>query len=292
MAVTGISVTELANWIPELWSDETLGAIQHATRIADTASRRYERMLKFGDTLNIPRRSNLTIGTKSEDTVVTFEAITEGVQQITVTTHQYVAIRVDDRGEVQSKYAVRSAYTENMGYVLARGMDTNIAALFQNYSQVVGTLGAELTDDNLSEAYKLLQQASAPDSPRYLPMSPGGVVGLQKVDAYRNQMYGGSTEWIKAGVPLRRIYGAALIETNLLRAAAAGQADAAMYHQDQNALIVQITPTPVLLHNPEVIEWQVVMHQLYGSAEINRPPETAGGGTAVDTWGTLLRTLQ
>jgi hypothetical protein len=282
----------MANWIPEVWADELLGAIQFKTMLADAFDRRYERNLKFGDTLNIARGSNPTTNTKAEDTEVTFEAITEGVQQITVTVHQYNAMRIEDRAEVQSKYAIRSFYTERMGYAMARAMDVQCATLMQNYSQIYGTLGSELTDDNVQDSRTDLVQAEAPE-PWYLWISPRAMQGLMKIDSYRNEAYGGQgAQWLKEGVPLRRVAGATVLESNLTRAPSAGQSESAMFSKQQNALVVQINPTTILLHNPSNIEWQVVMHQLYGTAEINRPPETPGGGTAVDTWAVLLRTLQ
>jgi hypothetical protein len=300
-----ITTTVLANWNPDMWDTDTLDAIQFATLLYDSVDTHLENILKMGDVANVPRKSNLTTQTKSANTDVTFEqpgpSAVEGVQTVTVATQEYAAIYVEDLEEAQAFVGVRSKYTEGMGYTLARGLDVSIAAQFQNLSQIVGTLGVEITDDNLLDAWRQLEAAGAPGTStfnnrpdRFLALPPRAIAGLMKIDKFVNQLYVGnsSEEQIKQGVPLRKIYGAALLESNLLRAASAGQADGAMYHRNEYYVIRQGKPATIALHNPAGIGWQVVSHNFYGLAEVNRPPETPGGGTAVDTWGVLLRTLQ
>lgn len=263
--------------------------------LEDTVQRKYEKLLRFGDTANIPRKSNpaVTSPTFGDSVTVTYGEITEGLQTIVVNTHDYSAMNIGDIAEFQSKYSVRESYHENMGYSLARTRDAAVAALFQNLSTVFGALGSPLTDDHLLDAWRSLEAASTPKTPRYFPNSPRSLAELMKIDKFINQMYlGNAGQMIKDGVPLREVYGAQIMETNLLRAPAAGQAEAAMYHKDQLAMVVQGMPDTILLHDPDNISWKMVVHQFYGTAEINRPPETLGGGTAVDTWGVLLRTNQ
>lgn len=282
-----------AGWIPDAWEDETLDAIQFEALLLDTTDRSLEDTLTYGDVAHVPRKSNLTTQTKTAGADVTFEQITEGDQTVTVATHEYAAVYVEDITEAQSHLSVREKYTSGMGYTLARGLELSIAALFQFYSQIVGTLGVELTEDDLLAAWRLLNQAGVPMSERFLALSPRAIEGLARIDAFRNQLYGGAAgEMTRNGQMLGTIFGAKVFMSNLLRSPSAGQVEAAMYHRNQNYVIRQIKPTTVPpLHNPAGIGWQVVMHNLYGMAEVNRPPETPGGGTAVDTWGVLIRTI-
>ena len=293
MADAYVGVTDIANWIPELWADELLQQIQHETMLEDTTQRRYEKMLRFGDTVNMPRKSNPAVTSPSFGDAVsaTYSEITEGVQTLTITVHDYSAMDIGDIAEFQSKYSVRESYHESMGYSLARTRDVAISTLYQNLSQVQGALGSPLNDSHLLDAWRQLASASTPKSPRYLPISPRALASLMQIDKFINQLYMGTTgQMLKDGVPIRQIYGAQVMETNLLRVPSTGQAEAAMYHKDQFALAVQGMPDTILHHDPTTLSWKMIVHQFYGTAEINRAPETLGGGTAVDTWGVLLRT--
>lgn len=282
-----------AGWIPDAWETETLDAIQFEAVLLETTDRSLEDTLRFGDVAHVPRKSNLTTQTKAAGSDVTFEQITEGDQTVTVATHEYAAVYVEDITEAQSQISVRESYTGGMGYTLARGMEVSIAALPQFYSQIVGSLGVETTEDDLLAAWRLLNQAGVPMNERYLALPPRAIEGLARIDTFRNQLYGGAAgEMTRNGQMLGTIFGAQVMMSNLLRSPSAGQAEGAMYHRNQNYVIRQIKPTTVdPLHNPAGIGWQVVMHNLYGMAEVNRPPETPGGGTAVDTWGVLIRTI-
>ena len=64
---------------------------------------------KAGNTVHIPRLSNLPTQTKSAATDITFTAITEGEQVLTVSTHEYAAFQLESIVQVQSK----SSLTEN-----------------------------------------------------------------------------------------------------------------------------------------------------------------------------------
>lgn len=278
-------------WIPDVWSTETLDAIQHETLLADSTDKRLEAMMKFGDVAHVPRISNLTTQTKSAGSDVTFEQISEGEQQLTIATHEYAAVYVEDITEAQSQLSVRAKYTDAMGYTLARGQEVSVAALFQSFATIVGTLGVELTEDNIIAAWSSLNTYSAPMSDRFIALSPGMVQGLAKIDTFRSQLYGGSAgEMTRNGQFLGNVFGAKVLMSNLLRSPSAGQAEGAMYHRNQMYMVRQIKPTTIPpFHNPAGIGWQVVQHNLYGLAEVNRPPETPGGGTAIDVWGVLLR---
>src|SRR6266545_4074184 len=126
-----------AGWIPDAWETDTLDAIQFEILLADTTDRSLEETLTFGDVAHVPRKSNLTTQTKSAGSDVAFEQISEGDQTVTVATHEYAAVYVEDITEAQSQIAVREKYTSGMGYTLARGLEVSVAALFQNYSQIV-----------------------------------------------------------------------------------------------------------------------------------------------------------
>ena len=289
------TVTTLAPYIPEQWTPEALGAIEFKTQLWDSVDHHYEAALKVGDIVNVPRVSNLTSQTKSAGSDVTFEQITEGTQQITVDTHDYAALYIEDMAQALGNVQFRTLYMNKFGYALARARDVAVAALPQSYATSHGTLGQELADDDLLDSWTDLKKVGLEDDDEnsFLWISPAALAALLKQDKFINQLYGGpGIDMVKMGRTGKRIYGAQIIMSNLLRAAAAGQADCAMQHKSQIAGILALEPTKLEFHNPAGIGWQVIMHNIHGADEINRPPETAGGGTAVDTYGVYLKSKQ
>ncbi|GAC1663356.1 MAG: hypothetical protein NVS9B15_26430 [Acidobacteriaceae bacterium] len=95
MAVTdsSITTTTATAFVPTIWSDGVVEAAEFAAIIQKRCNRAWEADLKIGNTLNVPRLSNLTTQAKTAGVTntINFEAITEGTQTITVSTHEYAA---------------------------------------------------------------------------------------------------------------------------------------------------------------------------------------------------------
>ena len=171
-----LTVTQAACHIPELWSPDTIDAVEANVVMAGLVQRKWERDLKVGDILNIGYISNPTASTKTANTNISLEVIgpseAEASETITVNTNQYVAFGVENITEVQSKTNLRSKYTEKGGYALASAVDTNLAALPASFSQIVGTLGVELTYDNLLRGDQYLNDGNAGGEDRFIIVGP------------------------------------------------------------------------------------------------------------------------
>src|SRR3990167_3036204 len=116
MAVTDalLNQTVAAAFIPEVWSDNVLEAVEFAQVFVNHVNRSFEKNLKYGDILNIPNLSNLTTSDRtfanpdiSTDTIA-FEAVTEDLETVTVNKTQYAAFLVDGVVQVQANQDIRS----------------------------------------------------------------------------------------------------------------------------------------------------------------------------------------
>jgi hypothetical protein len=98
VASASITTTTAIEFIPTLWEAGVLNASEFAARFQKRVNTDFRSSLKIGNTLNIPRLSNLTASSKSSGLaqVISYEAITEGKQQITVSTHQYAAFLLEE----------------------------------------------------------------------------------------------------------------------------------------------------------------------------------------------------
>ena len=291
-----LTVTQAACHIPELWSADTIDAVEGNIVMAPNVQRKWEASLTVGDILNIGYISNPTASTKTANSNISLEVIgpssAEASETITVNTHQYVAFGVENITAVQSKTDLRQKYTGKAGYALASAVDTNLAALPASFSQIVGTLGVELTYDNLLRASQYLDDANAPETDRYIIIGPAAKAGLLKLEEFKSSDYVGPDT---AGRALRdayvgRIFGASTFSTTLVNSPSAGQAECWFCHKDGVALIMQDTKSRadfVIERDADV----VLMTQIYGYTEVLIPPITAGGGAATDAFDVLLRTV-
>ncbi|MDQ1307676.1 MAG: hypothetical protein QG671_3509 [Actinomycetota bacterium] len=285
-------------FIPEIWSAGVLKAIEFAAVLQKRVTRDYEgEIKKGGDTVHVNRLSNLTAvdKTKGYSNTVVFEAITEGQQNITIAYHQYAAFLLEHSLDVQANSDLRKPYEQKIGYALARSRDVVLAALVASLSQYVGTLGVEMTSDDYLTAQLylaqagLLEQSANPGEDFAICLTPGAYNAALKVDVFINKNYNQAANAIQSAT-VGEIYGFPVLRSNLLTANGAGH-DNLMMHKGCFALCVQDEVPVESQHMIEHLGDAVVGHNIFGVAELNYPPETAGGGTAVDNRGVWLKTL-
>ena len=285
-----ITTTTAVCHIPEIWSAETIDAVEGKVVLAGLVDRRFEKELNVGDTLNIPYISNLTAGTKAANTNISLETITEATEQITVTTHEYCAFGVENIVEVQSKTNLRAKYTQKAGYVLGASMDEVLAALATSFSHSVGTLGVELTDDNIIRAWQYLEDFDMPGEDRFIYLSPAAYAGLMKLDKFMHADYvGGGGQGVRNAF-VGKLYGAQVYTSTLFKLVAAGQCAGWFCHKSGVALVQQQIKT----RSDYVIERDadvVLATNIFGNTEVLIPPKTEGGATALDYANVYLATI-
>ena len=259
-------------FIPELWSMEAIVARENQLVFANLVDRKFENGLSFGDTIHIPSVSNLDARTKSTNGAVTYETITESNLDISIATHEYAAIALENITRVQNNRDQLKLYAGKLGYALALAVDDVLAGLVDNFSQNVGTLAVELTDDELLRSRQYLDDADAPQDSRVMIVSPAQETGLLKLDRFVHNDYdsihgpGRETGLEKAyvasfmGMPIYR-------SVNVEGTNAAGH-DNGMFQKEALALVMQISPKTYHQFDIDYIVDKVVVEQLYGTREI------------------------
>ena len=298
MAASNVTTTTAANHIPEFWSKKVQSAAEFKCVIKPRVNHEYEGDVSaMGDIVNITTLNNYTANTKSASTDVTFESHTHAVQQLTIDTHQYAAVKVEKIAEKQAMPGYIDQQTKKMGYALARAQDVNLSARFDGFGDngTIGTLGVELTDNNYLTAWQKLAEAGAIDEAMVeqdvsIFLSPAAWAAALKLDKFISRDYVSNADGVtKAGLPT--IYGAKAFMSNLLESDATGQHDCAFMHKDALAMAVQIEPTVDSDWIIESIATAVVAHVLYGSRELTWPQETAASVTQTDNRGCYLATV-
>jgi hypothetical protein len=197
-----------------------------------------------------------------------------------------------DNMEIQSKYDLRNETTTAGAYTLARAMDVQAANLFpNNTTQSVGSLGSELTVDNLLRARQFMRD-SASKGPWYGCVSPATYTGFLKVDMFTNQLYNGddngsALHQAKVG----RLFNADFYESQLL-SGTAPNSTGAFWDKSHYFKIVQRKPTTHTWYSPLDLAWVVSMDVIYGAFERLEPDEGGDATTNSRLWGVRLQSAK
>jgi N4-gp56 family major capsid protein len=125
-----VGVTDAANFIPELWSDDIIAAYKKTLVMGNLVSK-INHVGKKGDTIHIPSPTRGTATAKAENTIVNIEANTEGKVDVALDKHYQHSRLIEDIVSVQGLDSLRRFYTDDSGYALAKQVDSDIMAEFE-----------------------------------------------------------------------------------------------------------------------------------------------------------------
>jgi hypothetical protein len=192
-----IIVGEVANFIPELWSDEVIAAYKSNLVMAQLV-RKLNHRGKKGDTIKIPTPTRGSASDKSMSAQAQVTLIQHGTDaglSLAIDKHKHYARLIEDVVDVQALESLRRFYTDDGGYAIARQVDTDLlveafntgsasltyvaatntlttASTFDTIYEGDGTVWNELTSTDISDAgirtqVKLLDDVDAPMAGRY-----------------------------------------------------------------------------------------------------------------------------
>jgi HK97 family phage major capsid protein len=124
-------------FIPEIWSDEVIAAYKKNLVLANLV-RKMSFKGKKGDTLHIPKPTRGTATVKAANTQVTVQADAESEVQVLINKHYEYSRFIEDIAEVQALSSLRSFYTEDAGYALAKQVDDELVALGKSFGDSDG----------------------------------------------------------------------------------------------------------------------------------------------------------
>jgi hypothetical protein len=283
-----ITSTTHAAFAPEVWAADTHDAMQFLEVLSKLVNTKFEDEMSVGRILHIPHRSNLTTQVKSEgvSNTIVFEAITQTNQDITVSTYEYAAVLLNAVVQAQSAYDDRQALANAMGYALMRGMEVSIAALFQSFSQVVGSLGASIDMALLLRAWQYLADAGFATDASWI-FSPAMATDIFSTDKLTSKDFVTTSGIERAMIP--PILSFPAYTSNLIRSPATGQHEGALLHKPSIILIRQVEPTPKSAYLIRYNADGLLMYDYYAVVEAEQPAETPGSESLSDTGAVLIR---
>ncbi len=227
-----VGVTVAGNFIPELWSDEVIGAYKSNLVVANVVTKLNHKGKK-GDTIHIPVPSRGSASAKAANTQVTLSAATNSVVNVSLDKHYEYSKLIEDIAEVQALASMRKFYTDDAGYALAKQVDSDLIDLGEGFQSGATTDGsyttayigsgttlwsgsneADLDDDGLRALILVLDNADVPMDNRSLIVPPVCANDLLGINRFTEQAYIGSGDALKTG-KIGQIYGVdVFISTN------------------------------------------------------------------------------
>lgn len=121
-----VIVSEVQNFVPELWSDEVVAAYK-ANLVFGGLVRKLSHKGKKGDTIRIPTPTRGAASTKTAQATVTLiQHGTDTGLTITIDKHKEYSRLIEDIAAVQALESLRSFYTDDAGYAIAKRIDKDL----------------------------------------------------------------------------------------------------------------------------------------------------------------------
>ena len=272
--MANITTTTAAVFFPEVWSMETLRAAEKALVMAGLV-KRFDSLVKSrGDTIHVPKISNLSANDKTANTDTTTQTVTESEVSISIDKWKETSFEIEDIVKVQSNYDLMSEYTSKAGEAIARVVDTDLLALYSSLTSTdVGTYGNDLTDAVLVAAIQALDEADVPLEDRALVIAPSQKAAIMKLDKFVKADYLGNYDQatpVKKGPNSRwmwgDIYGVPVYYTNQVPTTAGTptQVHNVLFHKEAFALAMQQAPRTQSQYRIESLGWRVTVDSIYG----------------------------
>jgi len=218
------------NFIPQLWSDEVIGAYKSNLVVANLVTKLNHKGKK-GDAINIPVPSRGSASEKAANTQVTLSAATNTVVTVNINKHYEYSKLIEDIAEVQALASMRKFYTDDAGYALATQVDDDLFALAEGFQGgTVGGTGAasfenaviggdgttaytgnssnstDITDAGIRKMILTLDDADVPMDGRSLVLPPIAANDMLAINRFTEQQFIGNGDAIKTG-KIGQIYG-------------------------------------------------------------------------------------
>jgi len=226
--------TTLANVLPLVWTKTKMNNFYREKLVCANFFTDLSSELEGGArSVYIPNITQMTAHAKADASVVTINANTDGVITLTVDTiyECSFAIEAVDKPQIQKSYNYINTLMQNAAYTVAGAYEDAIIALFDNFSQVVGTSAAALADSNVRRAIQYLDEASAPQSDRAFFLTPKQVWSdLMALDKFSSNSYTPTANPIMTG-HLGYLYGIPVIVSERI-GATNGSAQSCLAHKD------------------------------------------------------------
>jgi len=175
---------------PELWSALMQVPLRKSLVAAETCDTSFEADLTYGDTIHYPYHSDLTVGNYTPGTDVTVSDVTATDEVLTVDQKKYTAFYIDRIEEIQTRYDLIAAFSDEAAYRLKDTIDQAVfaqvtaAASALDEGDIGGTAGSGIsaTTANIIQVFtaarKKLRQMNVEEAADWIAIIPPSVAAV------------------------------------------------------------------------------------------------------------------
>lgn len=298
---TGHIVTgDYSNFLPEMWSDEVIGAYKSNLVVANHVTR-INHAGKKGSVIHIPKPTRGAANLKVAEGIVTFNNPASSEVALTINKHYEYSFLYEDLVSLQALDSLRRFYTDDAGYALAKQVDTDLVNLWEGlqggtvgantwakavvgadgstlYNQAANTNtgnGSALADAGIRKMIQTLDDADVPLMGRVMiipPVEKNVLLGIQRFteQAYTGEQGAGSS--IRNGL-VGDIYGMKVyVSSNCPTETAADTTTkyrvGAILHKDATALVEQQAVRSQTQYKQEYLADLFTADTVYGVGEL------------------------
>ena len=183
------SDTELAVFIPEIWSAAVRASFKKNLVMTNVGTDYSSLVSAGGDTVNIPSVADVAdAATKAPHVPVNYTNATEDSIALALTSHKYASAMVEDMGAVQANSDLLSMYADSIGYKLALGFETEVEtalALTTECINIAGNTTAKTIDAHtLAHMSKVVLENNCPLNECTLILNPTLYASLFRIDDF------------------------------------------------------------------------------------------------------------
>ena len=188
-AASQASDTELAVFIPEIWSQAVRASFKKNLVMANYGNDLSSLVSGGGDTVRIPSVADVAdAATKDPHVPVNYTNATEDSLSLSLTSHKYASAMVEDMGVVQSNSDLLSMYSDSIGYKLALGFETEIEAALATTTECINiagnTVAKTIDAATLAHISKVVMENDCPLSECVLILNPTLYSSLFRIDDF------------------------------------------------------------------------------------------------------------
>lgn len=304
---SSIDVTDVADFVPEVWALETVAAYKSNLVMAQLVSL-IPHVGKKGDVIHIPAPSRANAAAKTANTVVSLLTYADTTEKsVTIDQHFHYARLLEDVAEIQGLPSIRRFFTDDAGYALARQTDTSLLQLAATwgagtaYSDAVigdGTTawvqtgsgnGSAISDAGVREIVQDFDDEDVPSRDRYIVIPPVEKKRMLGNTRYTEQAFVGEVGMnnsIRNGL-VGDLYGFEIYVSSNTETVDSSDCTsyrpALFFQRDSLVLAEQLTPRVQEQYKLEALGDLIVADALYGVATIrgNVAAETGRGCRAM-----------
>lgn len=230
-------------FVPEIWVDDLL-RFRDKKLMASDLCRKIMFLGKKNDTLHLPRISRLGVYPRIPETPVNLQALTEGEYTMLIDRDVESSFSIEDILEMQAKYNLRSEYTREAAYALARDVDNQVLAMraaLKFAGQELDT-GATIVEADILTAKEALDVNDVPAEGRKLLIAPQQESDIMSLNRFISRDYIDGPSVIQRGRIIGSIFGAdVIVSTQITRNSLTG------YTNGANGIA---SPTPGVVGSP------------------------------------------